>query len=218
MIKEIVALWISPVQLFESLRDRPRSLWIVVILLVGIALSTFLTVDILMEIGIEKAMEAAAERGADPGEMAGYLNSPFARALPVAVAPITLLLFLVVSAGASYLFLTFTGGVNKEKPFRILFRVAVWAKLVEIPRMLFWTPLVMMKGTAYVFFGPAVLLSGEPHGKMFTLLSALDLFTIWYLALFVLGTKICLSIPTRRAAIVVLVPWVIWNAIKVAIA
>ena len=154
----------------------------------------------------------------DADKLAEMANHPAAKVSVLLSTPVSLLVFLLAFSAIGWLFLALTGGAQEPKPFSALFRAAAWAKLVEIPRMILWTPLALVKGTPMVFFGPAALLGGAPEGKLFTALAALDLFTIWYLALFVIGARILLRISAGRAAVVVILPWALWQAVRVFLA
>jgi hypothetical protein len=134
----------------------------------------------------------------------------------VVVAPLTLTLLLVAYSGVGYLILMLTGGTDAENPFASLWRVAVWSRLVEIPHMLLFVPIALAKGNAEVFFGPAAFFADEPGSSAFRLLAGLDLFAVWFLALFVVGTRIVLRVSTPRAAAAVLIPWCAWQLLKVA--
>jgi len=215
MIQDIGRLWFAPGALFRSIRERPRSKGVLIVLLVVVALATLLVLDIVMEEASQRGLDAIQERGGDGAAGMKAMEHPAMKALVVVAAPVSLLLFLLVFSGASYLFLQLTGGTEEEKGFAALFRAAAWAKAVDIPRMVLWVPLVLVQRSPEVYFGPAALLPAESRGALFAALSALDLFSIWFLVLFVLGARICLKLTTSRAVLVVVAPWFLWNLLKV---
>jgi hypothetical protein len=212
-LSDALSLWFAPRLLFASLRERPRSRFALFLVLVTITLATVLALDVLLDTMRSRGAEEIRMRGGGE-EALQVLESPFARIGIVLLGPVSLFLLLLVSAAASYLLLMVTGGMEEERPFPALFRCVVWAKLVEVPRMLLWVPLVLAKGDAEVFFGPAALFPGETRGPLPRLLEAFDLFTIWYLYLFALGTVVVLRVSPRRAAAAVLVPWALWQIVK----
>ncbi|MBN1826351.1 MAG: YIP1 family protein [Candidatus Eisenbacteria bacterium] len=216
--KDLIALFLTPVRLYESVREHPRCRWAVILILVVLFLATFLTLDILIQEGMRRGAEQAAERGMDAARMAEMADHPAAKISILLATPVGLIVFLLGFSAAAWLFLALTGGAPEPKPFAALFRAAAWAKLVEIPRMILWTPLTLAKGTPMVFFGPAALLRGAPEGKLFTALAALDLFSIWYLVLFTVGARTLLRISTGRAAVVVILPWALWQGVRVFLA
>ena len=87
-------------------------------------------------------------------------------------------------------------------------------KLVEIPHLLLWTPLVLAKGSPEIFFGPAALVEADPQSKLFALLASFDLFHLWFIVLFVLGVRILLAVEWPRAVIVAALPWFSWQFLK----
>lgn len=215
-VRDIPALWFSPTPLFESIRERPRIRAALIVLVVLMAAATLLTLDPLVDAMKEKGTEAARERGGERTELA-FFDHPAMKAGIVVSGPVMLFLVLLVHSAAVYLGLTLSGGVGEKKPFPALFRAAVWAKLVEIPHLLLWVPLVLAKGSPEVFFGPAALATEESAGAWFPLLSAIDLFTIWYLVLFALGVSVLLRVSRTRAAAVVFTPWIVWQMVKTGI-
>ncbi|MFH1681461.1 MAG: YIP1 family protein [Candidatus Eisenbacteria bacterium] len=212
---DVRTLWFSPAGLFRSLAERPRSRGALVLLLAVVLLSTVLTLQVLLDTMEERGAEEIRARGGG-AESLDLLRHPAVRAGLVLMAPIALLAFLIASAGAAFLLLSVTGGAEVDETFARLFRVATWAKLVEIPRMLLWVPIVLAKGSAEVSFGPAAFFSRDPESPLLAVLTSLDLFSVWFLALYILGARIVLRVSGRRAAAAVLVPWALWQVIKVA--
>jgi hypothetical protein len=212
---DLWALWVSPSRLFASLRESPRSRLALLLLLALVTAATILTLDVLLEtIRAKGAAEAGARGGGE--EALRFLGHPAMRVGIVLLAPATLLLVLVAHAGAAYLLLMLTGGVEEGAPFAGLFRVVVWAKLVEVPRMLLWVPLVLAKRDAEVYFGPAALFSGDAESRLVRVLGAFDLFSLWFLVLVAIGTAVVLRVSSKRAAGAVFGPWVLWQAVKAA--
>jgi hypothetical protein len=214
---DCVALWFSPAGLFSSVAERPRSRAALVLLLVLVTLSTLATLDPLLETMQSRGAAEIRERGGNP-ETLEILSGPWVRAGLAVTAPLLFLLALAAHAGGAYLLLALTGGTDAPRPFARLFHVATWGRLVQVPRLLLWVPLVLARGSGEVYFGPAAFVSSDGHSPLFTALAALDLFSIWFLVLFALGIKIVLRVSGLRAAVAAVLPWGIGQAIQIATA
>ncbi|MFH1278696.1 MAG: YIP1 family protein [Candidatus Eisenbacteria bacterium] len=216
LLRDVPLLWFSPAALFGSIRERPRVRGALIVLVVVVVAATLLTLDVLVGTMMERGAESMRERGGDPSSL-GFFGHPAMKAGIVVSGAVMLLLVLLVHSGGVYLALSLSGGVEEKKPFPWIFRAAVWAKLVEIPHLVLWVPLVLAKGGPDVFFGPAALASEEGAGPWFPLLSALDLFTLWFLALFAIGVSVLLRVRGLRAAATVFAPWVVWQLAKMGL-
>ncbi|RPJ40330.1 MAG: hypothetical protein EHM19_13850 [Candidatus Latescibacterota bacterium] len=215
-LDDLAALWLGPTRLFSSLRAAPRSRLALALLLVVVAAATLLTIDVLLATMKARGAEEVAARGGQGAESLRLLEHPATRIGIVLVSPATLLLVVVAHAVGGYILLMLTGGAEGEKPFMSLLRVVVWAKLVEVPRMLLWVPLVLVKRNAEVYFGPAAFLPGDADPRLLSVLGSLDLFSIWFLALLVLGIAVVMRVSRRRAAAAAILPWAVWVAVKAA--
>ncbi|MBM3319297.1 MAG: YIP1 family protein [Candidatus Eisenbacteria bacterium] len=214
---DCLALWFSPAGLFSSIAERPRWRAALVLLLVLVTLSTFVTLDPLLETMQSRGAAEIRERGGS-AEALEILRGRTVRLGLVVTAPLLFLLALAAHAGGAYLVLAATGGLGVERPFTRLFQVATWGRMVQVPRLLLWVPLVLAKGSGEVYFGPAALAAGEGRSALFAVLVALDLFSIWFLVLYALGIKIVLRVSGLRAAVAAVLPWAIGQAIQIATA
>jgi len=212
-MSDLWSLWTSPGTLFQRLREKAPVVIPLFVLLVVITLSTAIALPVLTETMVEKAEESIRKQGGDPAGLR-FLEHPAMKAGIVVVAPIMILILLLAYTLAAYLILTLTGGVDEPKPFGRLFAVVTWSKLVEIPHMLLWVPIALLSRNAEVYFGPAALLSADSPEWLLQIVAAFDLFTLWFLGLFILGASVVLRISMGRAALAVLLPWGLWQVLK----
>jgi hypothetical protein len=127
-------------------------------------------------------------------------------------------------AVAFFLFVAFR--VAGAKPaFAPTLAVASWALLPGFVKGILAIPAILRQGAIdpggverLLPTNLAAFLPEEATGVHVRLLSALDLFTLWSLALVILGTAHVAQVSKARAATVVVVLWLAWLAIaKVAL-
>ncbi|NNE06937.1 MAG: hypothetical protein HKN20_00105 [Gemmatimonadetes bacterium] len=215
MLHDVVTLLASPAMLFQSLRERPRWIGAVVTLIVVSAAAFFLARAEIAAYTKEAAVLSAREQNeASVAEIETFFESPLFTAVLV-VSPVALtFLSIAIYSLVGLVLLAVTGGSEEPRPYGKLFQAALWAKLVEIPHLLLWTPLVLAKGSPEIFLGPAAIVTADPKSRLFSLMASFDLFHIWFIVLFVLGVRIMLAVEWPRAVLVAAVPWFSWQFLK----
>ena len=125
---------------------------------------------------------------------------------------------------AFFLFVAFRVA-GAQPPFAPTLAVAIWGLLPGYVKAILGIPAILRQGTIdprtaerLLPTNPAAFFPAEATGVHVRLLSALDLFTLWSLALVILGTAHVAQVSKARAATVVVVLWLAWVAIsKVAL-
>lgn len=215
MLHDVGNLLTSPGTLFHSLRERPRWVAAGMLLIVVSAIAFFLARAEIATFAKEAAISSAREQNeASVAQVEKFFDSPLFTAL-VVISPIAItFLSVAIYALVGLMLLAITGGSGETGPYGRLFQAALWAKVVEVPHLLLWTPLVLAKGSPEIFFGPAALVTADPKSKIFTLLASFDLFHLWFVILFVLGVRIVLAVEWSRAVLIAAVPWFSWQLLK----
>ena len=213
MLKDMWSVLISPVGFYESLRENPRWLGAVLILLIVTAAGFAMMLSETVDFGRETALKEAPN--AESREALGkFFDHPLFKVLVVVGPGVTHIVSTILYAAIALLLLVVTGGGLQPKPFGRIVSVGLWAKLVEIPHLLLMVPLTKVKGSPEIYFGPAALMESDLTDKFFRFASGLDIFHIWYIALFVIGLRICLNISTTRALIAVGLPWFVRQLLR----
>jgi len=184
----LAGIFSSPIKTLADIAARPNYMAPLIIMLAGVLILTQISLPALLsdsEPAIEKSLEG---RNLPPDQMdrAREIGMAYARNFSaVSAALYTLIASIVASA-----VLLFTGNIvmRGKANFRQIFSLYVWTGLVGVLGYIIRTPLALSKGTMKVFFGPAVLLPDEAEQTtLFRILAALDVFSLWRVALLALG-------------------------------
>jgi hypothetical protein len=214
----VARLFVSPGALFASLSVTNRSGGALAVLLVahvlfaGLILSTRVPdYEIEAQAGKEITRTDEQLKGDDNSEeraraietleKTAVFNKLFARVLLFAAGPLRLLLGVAVVASLLFLAVALWGTTKAD--FRMLWGIAVFAALVELPRLLLRLFLVAHIHALRVETSLAVFLPGPRAGlAAFLLLRRLDPFEVWYWALVGLGLWKTGQMSGRRALVV----------------
>ncbi|MBN1895072.1 YIP1 family protein [bacterium] len=214
----LTGIFTSPKQVFQSIDRKPT--WLVPFLvtcIVAVALQ-FLLMDIGMkdQLARYEAQDLPAEQmerieQGMQGPMK-YISLPF---IPIG----TLVVWLVVGG---LLLLGSNSILGGNATFKKMFSLVAWTSLIGILGGILKSILIYMKGTTRgVTTSLATLLPtpelGETPSILYRLLSKLDLFTIWQLALWVIGLSVINKFDNKKSASLVIGLWIIWIILSVAL-
>lgn len=83
--------------------------------------------------------------------------------------------------------------------------------LIKIPEAVIAGVLTLLKGTARVFLGPAVVLPSEWfQSALFNALDRLDVFSLWIAILLVTALPIVAGLSRKKSALMVAYLWIVW--------
>ncbi len=213
----IADLIAAPTRFFQWLSESRVWIFPVLVLLIVFSLAYGITSGIMVDFAREAALESADSADARES-IENVFDKSWLRIALIAAPSLSHLMAVLILTAIALLITSLTGGTSTRRPFLMLLCIGLWAKLVAVPHMILWTPLALMKETPEIYFGPAAFLTGDSTDKLFRFLAAFDIFNLWYIALFVIGAKVCLSISTVRAALAVLTPWLIWHVVTSSLA
>ena len=215
----IVGVLISPTKTFEAIAKKPT--WAVV-LVVTVALSVGLSYLMSQRIDYEDmARDAIAQSGRNLTEEqlqgAIDLQEKIGPALsilaPLVVGPIV---YLIIALLFWVLFKLFGGELSYRQSFSTaLYGLVPWgvASVLNVPVVLGRSEIFYddLKGGGNLLASNLGALAPEDAGAaVSTLLSAVDLFTIWSLFLLIVGYSIAAKTSRKTAAVVVIGLWVVY--------
>jgi len=92
--------------------------------------------------------------------------------------------------------------------FKTTFSVIIFAYFINVLGEIIRSIIGLLTRSYLVTTSPALFLSqSDVNTPMFTLLSNLDIFSLWYLGVSVIGISIIHKISKVKAAVAVLLPW-----------
>lgn len=216
--RALLQLVVSPRRLFDSLREDPRVLAPLLLLAVAffiLAQASF-SGPFLAEVrtSLESTEMSPAQRAAILEKMGGTVGRVLALGPMVLSVAITLLVALWLKILLALVRSYFPGPATR---FRSLFSLTAHVWIVSAIEFAFKLPLMVAKGTLYIYTSAALLLPGEAsRTTLFRLLDEIDLFKIWIGVLLVIGLEAIAGQPRPRAIALVATSWVLLVVGKLA--
>lgn len=228
-ISTLKGIFFEPGRTFESLRQRPRFLLVVMVIAVATSLSTLL---VYQRLGLENIMRAQIEKSApqlSEEERAALIEKqtgPVVKAIIIIAPAFTVPIFFAIG-GALYLL----GVMALGKTINYKQALSVWTYSSFPPVIM-----MMLANTAFLFLQApehidlvnlsggfikanlGVLTSAASHPVLSTALSAIDLFAIYGIVLAVVGLRKVALLSTRGATAIAGCIWVIVALGRVALA
>lgn len=215
--ERIVGVFVNPVETFRSIAKKPD--WVVPLLVIIVfsIVSAFLIGDQLDLEGTireqmsgsalsEQQREAAVEGGVKVAKFMSYMGAVF---LPLMILIIAAVMMLghKLMGGAGTFAQYFSTTVYAWFPQTLL-------SLILTVILMFSEPMTVNTMLTAAYSNPAFLLEREGNVVLWTLLTKLDVFTIWSVALMVVGYSTVAGFSRARSAAVVVALWILYIAIS----
>ena len=212
----------SPSRAFLALRDRPTWLGAFLVIGLGTAATTWLTVPIFQEISL-----AAASPPLSPDQLERVTRiNRITHVAATAGTALVALAYWFASALLIWLILQVFAGIA---PLRTIFALVAHTHVVSLVSGLLVTSLILVKlhrleggpvdpQDVTIRLGLDLFVEGELHPSLRVLLAGLNPFTLWYYGLLTLGIRTLDEVDWRRAAGVVTVFWILSVAFGASVA
>lgn len=224
--QRIAGVLLTPVRTFAEIALRPDILVPLVLILVIAFASTF---AIMPRMDWDAMMDAQFEqvRKQNPNLSQEDLArmEKFGTAMGKAVAwiqPVLMLAWYAIIAGALLLAVRMFGG---EGTFKQAFSVTLYSWMPFVILSIIMTIVIVVKGSfdptqaaTLVKSNPAFLVNMKEQFVLYSLLSMLDIFTGWVLALLIIGFAAVGKISKGKSAAVVISLWVVLCLIRLGFA
>ncbi|MDK9711892.1 Yip1 family protein [Acidaminobacter sp.] len=204
--KKAVSIFINPVRAFEAIRQKPDVFLPYCASMLVAALFSFVTMGLMQDYTLETMAASYQQMGMEiPADQLQSFARVTMISTIVAMIAVSVIAPFVKGAIAHLLSLAF----EAKTTFKRSLSVVAYAYLIMMLGTLIRIPLALMTKNYLFTFSPAMFLGdAAPTDPLFSFLSAFDLFTIWYLAVSVIGFKTVHKLKTWQAAVVVLLPFV----------
>lgn len=195
---------VSPMIAIEDIQRKPNYLVpLAVIWVVGI-ITTFLTKDLtqqLLDLTYANAGMTSDQIAQTKEMMSGYMSAM------MYVGIIMLPLAPIVKGCVSHLLSILFSGKGS---FGATVSLMLNAYVIQMLGTLIALPVMVMTQNAAFSFSPALMLPMEKYGTpIYTTLSTLNLFTIWYLLVTIMGIQKIQGLSTWKSAVIVLIPFLL---------
>lgn len=217
----VIGVLISPVKTFRSIAEHPTWGAALVVLVLVVATVGYIAADRtdfedvvrgqIADSGREVPEEALEQQIALMEKSGGVLSL-----LSVLGVPLMALLLAAIFLGAFRM-------VGSELDFSSSFSVVIHSLMPMIVSSLLSLPVILSKQTfgyedlkdgGYLISNLAFLAPDEAPAVVRSLLGSIDLFTLWTLALLVIGYRAVAKVSQKTATVAVIVLWLIYVAIK----
>ncbi len=201
-------LWGGPKITFEDIIASPNTLGIVALLLV---LNFALALPVLSKIK-ESTIWTIQHSPGSVNLPAATVDMAVTWAVVVSLvgAVVGPLLMWLVIAGLLKLYNSFSG---EKVPFKCLFTVTVYSYLPVMLASIIRTVLIMLtpaQNLARVNTSLALLLPGDKIDRLYLILSQIDPFFVWSLALLVIGGSVAMKTTYKNIAVFIGVLWIVY--------
>lgn len=224
--QRIAGVLLTPVRTFAEIARKPDILVpLVLIIVIGYA-ATFaimprLDMDAMMDAQFEQAKKQNPNMTQEDFERVAKFGKAFAKVFAY-IQPVIMIVWYVIIAGALLLGVRMFGG---EGNFKQAFSVTLYAWIPYVILGIITTIVVVARGTfdpmqaaTIVPTNPAVFVDMKQNLVLYSLLSMIDIFTIWVLALLVIGFAAVSKFSKGKAAAVVIPMWLILCLIRLGFA
>ena len=221
--QRIAGVLFDPVETFADIARRPD---ILIPLAVVIVISILSSIVVMPRVDFESAIRDSMadqknEMSAEDQERVVRFGAAAAKAVGYA-APLLNVVFFAVIAGVLLLAFRLLGG---EGTYKQAFSVTVYAWFPLLIQGIVGLIILLARGSVPAEELPNLVMSNlgflvdmKQNPVAYALLSALDLFTIWTLVLFIIGFSFVARVSRAKSAIIVLSFWIILVLFKVGAA
>lgn len=226
VFSRIAGVLFAPAETFASIARRPDIVGpLLVILILGYA-STFLIMP-KMDWESIRSMQAEQFRKQNPNVSNEQLEQMEKFGIASAkvgtwVAPIVFVAWYAIIAGALLLAFRVFGG---QGTFKQAFSATLYSWMPMVLFGIILTIVILARGTfdpitaaTLVKSNPGFLVDMMKEPVLFSLLTALDIFVIWMVALLVIGFAALTNTPIGKSAAIVVSLWIVFIVIKLGFA
>jgi len=217
--QRIIGVLFSPDATFASIARRPD--WVVpLVLLLLVALCAGVIMAPHMDFGAAASEAMAQNKNASPEQIdkAVRISASIGKVL-MYIAPVLSLIGLLVIAGVVLLAFRIFGG---EGDYKQAFSVTCYASMPTIIKSVITLIIVVAKGgilpaqamQTIVRSNLGFLVDYKTNPMAFALLSSFDIFTVWFLALLIIGFAYVARVSKAKSAVTIISLWILVLLLK----
>lgn len=213
LIQRVIKIFVAPSEGFEDIERKPKIL-VPLLVLMGISAAVFaLQYNVVYDSTLKSLVDMYAAQGitvsyedietiAKASSMAGFAG-----------ASLVLAVFILGKGLVTHAICGLTGG---EGTLKTTVSVIVYSYFIVILGSILSGILIALTGDMTISFSPAMFLSSDSIASpLYTAMSYLNIFTLWYLAVSIIGIKRVQKLSTMRSAIAVVLPYLLMMAASV---
>ena len=203
--QKIIGIYYQPAKVFEHL--KPKTLWwvpVIILLTVSVAAMFISRPIVIPEVLAQISQNLDIPPESLP-QIQDRVQNPLYGLLGVLVGmPLAWVAVGLVFWGV----FSMLGG---KSSFVQMFAATVWSAMISLPGSLIRVPLMFIMETAKVHTSLALVLPPEMEETfIFRLLSQVDIFAIWTLAVMAIGYSVFTGVEQKKSFWAVFVTWAVW--------
>ncbi|MBS7527310.1 YIP1 family protein [Fusibacter paucivorans] len=203
----------NPTKAFEDVDAAPRVLIPLIVLALLGSLITFLNLDFLMETQRAALITSYQAQGL-PIPADGFESMLKAiTTYTIGAAGITMAVSILIKGVVTHLLAGFFGSDGTAK--KVISGIA-YAYMIVIVGSLLGSLIAKVAGLSYLTFSPAMIMGADQIGTpLYTIMSAFDIFSIWYLGASAVAVRVIEKISMPKAIFCVALPYVLSIGVSV---
>jgi hypothetical protein len=206
----IMDIYFAPSKIFSTLKEKPRWVMPLIIVVVVVALAAALTMVLAGDaiVGLqEEAMRARNTPEEQIEQVSQFLTSPVGVILLSVQNAVVFVIPLLIFAVVTNLFVPLFGG---ESGFKKIFSVICFSALVLIPAAILKVMIIAISKSPNVTTSLALLAPNlAKKSFVYQLLAGFDFFTIWQMILVAMGISITNDVVKKNSYILVFLIWLV---------
>lgn len=207
LVEPLIGIFIKPKNALETIVEHPHWILPFVILVVFIIGMQWAIRDIV----ISDTVQRLQDQGLD-GEKIEAIQNQLHKMRFVNLGTIPISLGIVWLFLAGLLFFVGNTLLGGQTHFKTIFSIVAWTGLVDVLGIIIKTFLILAKGTLQGVTTSLVILlpflqEKENPSFFYRLLSKIDFFTGWKMALWIIGLSLAYRFPISKTTRLVLILW-----------
>jgi hypothetical protein len=217
-LQKIIGVFTSPTKTFQSLDRNPSWLLPIIIYMVVNLGFIFLAKDIIIQEELTRQENKMLEQGMDSEQMdqrLAIIEKSMQYTVPIFGLVFSGLFVLIVAGVFMFVGNVVLGGTST---FKKIFAITAYSFLILCVGALVTLPLVLARQSMQVSFSLAALMSDEARKTfLYQLLSKVDIFWIWWLAVYSIGLAVIYKMKTQKMAMAVAAVYLIYAVAAAAL-
>jgi len=209
-MNKIINIFTAPTKVFTGLKEKPEWLTPFIIVLLVVAITAALTVNMTKEVVMTQQEEVLRDKGLTDEQIDQAMKlagGPLAAVTGAIGGALFTAIILLAFAAILNLFIPLVGGGSS---FKSIFSVVCFSALVKVPANILRLVLIAITKSPYVSTSLALFVPNLPKTSFgYQLLVGLDFFIVWEMLLVSMG--ICITNELKQKSVYMLV-FVIWLA------
>ncbi len=208
-MNKILDIFVAPTKVFTTLKEKSEWVTPFIIVLIVVAVSAALTVNLTKETIIAKQEEMMRERGMSEEQIEQALrvaSGPVMIISSTIGAAVFIVAILLVFAFLINLLIPLFGGTGA---FKRVFSVVCFSALIKVPSAILKLILTALTKSPYVTTSLALFVPGLAKDSFaYKVLAGFDFFIIWEMVLVSLGVSITNEIEKKNAYTLIFLIWI----------